>query len=248
MGAGPDDAFIALEQVSKDYSGAFALQELSLEVARGETLCLVGASGSGKTTALRCINRLVEPSAGVVRVGGEDVAGLDPIELRRRCGYVIQSGGLFPHLTVAGNIGLLCRLVGQSADAIEARVFELLALVQLEPEHAARHPAELSGGQRQRVGVARALALDPEILLMDEPFGALDPITRDGLQGEFAELAERASKTTVIVTHDLAEAFRLGDRVALLSEGRLVQVGTEAQLREDPRDDYVRRFLAGVQL
>ena len=221
------------------------LRGVSLTVAQGETLCLLGASGSGKTTALRTINRLVEPSGGRVLVDGDDIAGADPVRLRRGMGYVIQSGGLFPHLTVAGNVGLLCRLSGWEPARIEERVRELLELVQLDPGLGARRPRELSGGQRQRIGVARALALDPDILLMDEPFGALDPITRDRLQGELAELLAGRQKACVLVTHDLAEAFRLGDRVALLSEGRLVQVGTEAELREDPRDDHVRRFLEG---
>ncbi len=240
---------IAFEGVTKrfprpDGGERAALADLSLEVAPGETLCLIGGSGSGKTTVLRLINRLTEPSTGMVRVNGRDVADVDPLELRRGIGYVIQSGGLFPHLTVAGNLELLPELVGWSAAKRRERANELLERVRLKPaEFAQRYPNELSGGQQQRVGVARALALDPPIVLLDEPFGALDPITRRELQREFRDLAADGSRTFVFVTHDLAEAFALGDRVALLDGGRLQQVGTPAELREQPANDHVARFV-----
>jgi len=239
---------IRLEHVSKLFPGrdgeeVHALRDLDLEVADGETVCLIGPSGCGKTTTLRLMNRLAEPTTGRVLVDGEDVAELDPIRLRRRMGYVIQTGGLFPHLTVAANVGLLCRLEGWPPARTQERVAELLERVHLAPDHASRYPRELSGGQRQRVGVARALALDPEIVLMDEPFGALDPITRSQLQDEFLELKRDVKKTVVFVTHDLEEAFALGDRVGLVADGKVVQLGTLEDFRHSPRTDYVERFL-----
>lgn len=239
---------IRLEAVSKSFErGAetvSAVEGLDLEIGRGETLCLIGPSGCGKTTTLRLVNRLLEPNAGRVLVDGEDIARVDPIRLRRRMGYVIQSGGLFPHLTVRENVGLLCRLEDWPKPRTRARVDELLGKVHLPPvEFAERFPGELSGGQRQRVGVARALALDPEIVLMDEPFGALDPITRGQLQEEFLELKRQVDKTVVIVSHDLGEAFLLGDRVALMRSGQLVQVGTREEFASAPRSGWVARFL-----
>jgi len=221
-----------------------ALDGVSLEVREGETLCLIGMSGSGKTTLMKTINRLIEPTSGEVRIHGQNVQEVDPVGLRRRIGYVIQKGGLFPHFTVSANVGLLCRLEGWETARTTARVEELLRLVNLEPaEFADRYPAGLSGGQRQRVGVARALALDPEIVLMDEPFGALDPITRDQVHEEFLRLKSEVKKTIVLVTHDMAEAFKLGDRVALLDAGRLIQVGKGAELREHPATPLVESFL-----
>ena len=216
--------------------GRLLLDTLDLSVARGETLILLGRSGSGKTTTLRLVNRLLEPTAGAVFVEGHATTAWDPIRLRRHIGYVIQDLGLFPHFTVERNVGLVPRLQaaesGKRANASEeiaARVRELLALVGLEPELAARYPRELSGGQRQRVGVARALAADPPILLMDEPFGALDPLTRAALQQEFRSLQQRLQKTVVFVTHDLREAMRLGTRIALMEAGRLAGVYTAAE-------------------
>ncbi|MEZ5318769.1 MAG: ATP-binding cassette domain-containing protein [Vicinamibacterales bacterium] len=243
---------IRLEHVSRTFAGTggapvHAVRDLSLEIVAGETLALVGPSGCGKTTTLRLINRLIEPSSGRITVGGEDAAAMDPVRLRRRMGYVVQSGGLFPHLTIGRNVGLLCELEGWPREKTRARVDELLSLVHLAPdEFRARFPRELSGGQRQRVGVARALALDPEILLMDEPFGALDPLTRASLQQEFVELERLVAKTIVIVSHDLAEAFLLGDRLAVLNAGQLVQVGTPDDVRSQPANDWVRAFVAGA--
>jgi osmoprotectant transport system ATP-binding protein len=241
---------IRFERVSRHFSRpdggtVAAVADLDLAVRRGETLCLIGGSGSGKTTALRLSNRLLEPSGGRVLVEDRDVAGVDPVGLRRRMGYVVQRGALFPHLTVAANVGLLCRVEGLPRAHEAARVNELLELVRLDPgEFGARYPAELSGGQRQRVGVARALALDPPMLLLDEPFGALDPITRRELQDEFLALCRGGARTVVLVTHDLEEAFRLGDRVALMHAGRLLQVGTPDDLRQRPRDALVEAYLA----
>jgi osmoprotectant transport system ATP-binding protein len=224
-----------------------AVDDVSFTVAEGETVCLIGPSGSGKTTVLKLINRLVEPSGGTVRVDGEDVRTVDVIRLRRRMGYVIQSGGLFPHRTVEGNVGLLCELEGWGRGRTRERVEELLELVNLPAgDYAHRLPRELSGGQQQRVGIARALALDPPIVLMDEPFGALDPITRSQLHEEFLSLEEKVKKTIVLVTHDLSEAFKLGDRVALLEQGRLVQIGSAETLRERPKNDFVAEFLGNI--
>lgn len=240
---------LSLRRVSKSFQGpdgreVVAVQEVSLDVDAGETLCLIGTSGSGKTTTMKMINRLVEPTSGQVLVGGRDVGSVDPLELRRNIGYVIQNGGLFPHMTVRRNVGLLLELAGWQRPRRRARVDELLQLVNLPAaDFAERYPRELSGGQRQRVGVARALALDPAYILMDEPFGALDPITRDQLHREFQQLRHQVAKTIIIVTHDMAEAFALGDRVALMDAGRLVQVGTEDDFRRQPADQFVVDFL-----
>jgi osmoprotectant transport system ATP-binding protein len=218
---------------------------LTLQVALGETLVLLGRSGSGKTTTLKLVNRLVVPSSGEVRVNGIPNAEVDIIRLRRGIGYVIQDVGLFPHFNVEKNIGLVPRIEGWSEDRISGRIEELMQLVGLKPELASRYPHQLSGGQRQRVGVARALAADPEILLMDEPFGALDPLTRDELQREFLLLQQRLHKTIVFVTHDLREALRLGSRIALMEAGKLVTVlSPQGFLKStDPwASAYVRAF------
>jgi osmoprotectant transport system ATP-binding protein len=205
-------------------NGQTLLQDLNLEVQRGETLVLLGRSGSGKTTTLKLINRLLTPGAGEIRVDGVNNVGADVIRLRRSIGYVIQDAGLFPHFSVERNIGLVPRIEGWEPERIHARVGELLQLVGLDSQMASRYPNQLSGGQRQRVGVARALAADPAILLMDEPFGALDAITRDQLQREFLTLQQRLNKTVVFVTHDLREALRLGSRIALMETGKLVTI------------------------
>jgi osmoprotectant transport system ATP-binding protein len=223
--------------------GRALLSGLTLAVAEGETLVLIGRSGAGKTTALRLVNALLLPTEGAVRVAGRATTAWDPIRLRRRTGYVIQEVGLFPHLTVARNVGLVPALEGWPTPRTRARVEELLDLVGLPAaEYAERYPHELSGGQRQRVGVARALAADPPLLLLDEPFGALDPITRAELQREFRALQARLRKTAVFVTHDLREAARVGDRLALLAGGRLVATGTREDLGRSP-DPAVRAFL-----
>jgi osmoprotectant transport system ATP-binding protein len=205
-------------------NGQPLLRDLNLEVKHGETLVLLGRSGSGKTTTLKLVNRLLIPNAGEVLVNGSNVAEGDVIRLRRSIGYVIQDVGLFPHFNIEKNIGIVPRIEGWDAGRIHARIQELLKLVGLESSIASRYPHQLSGGQRQRVGVARALAADPEILLMDEPFGAVDAITRDQLQREFLSLQQRLNKTVIFVTHDLREALRLGTRIALMENGRLVTV------------------------
>jgi osmoprotectant transport system ATP-binding protein len=223
--------------------GKELLTNLNLEVPRGETLVLLGRSGSGKTTTMKLINRLIDPTAGEVRVEGKRTVEWDPIKLRRRVGYVIQEIGLFPHLTVGENIGVVPRLEGWEPERIELRARELLALVGLDPARfLSRLPKELSGGQRQRVGVARALAADPPIILLDEPFGALDPITRREMQLEFRSLQERLQKTMVFVTHDVREAFYLASRICLLKEGKTVLVGQpEDFLSSD--DSEVKAFV-----
>jgi len=226
MSAPPQrETVIECREVGYRSDGRAVLADLNLRVERGETLVLLGRSGSGKTTTLKLINRLLEPTAGKVFVEGRATSDWDPIRLRRRIGYVIQEVGLFPHLSVERNVGLVPSLEGWEAARIRARVEELLRLVGLEPgQFDQRRPHELSGGQRQRVGVARALAADPPILLMDEPFGALDPVTRAELQREFRALAALLEKTIVFVTHDVREALLLGTRIALLADGKLVAV------------------------
>ncbi len=242
----PDgEAAVAFERVSFTHgSGAPVLRELSLHVAPGETIALLGRSGAGKTTALRLVNALLRPTAGKVLVAGRSTAAWDVVQLRRRTGYVIQGVGLFPHLTVAQNVALVPQLEGWPAARTEVRVAELLALVGLPPaEYGARYPHELSGGQRQRVGVARALAADPPLVLLDEPFGALDPVSRAELQREFRGLQQRLGKTALFVTHDVREAFRVADRIALLADGALVALETPAQFAASAHP-AVRGFLA----
>jgi osmoprotectant transport system ATP-binding protein len=226
-------------------SGVRVLDALTLAIQRGEVIALVGRSGAGKTTLLRLINRLALPQHGRVLVGGRDTREWDPIALRRSIGYVIQDVGLFPHMTVAGNIGVVPRLERWDSARIAARVAELLELVGLSTEHGERWPAELSGGQRQRVGVARALAADPSVLLMDEPFGALDPVTRAELQREFRGIQQRVGKTVVIVTHDMLEALTLADRIAVLDRGVLVACESPETIVESGNAD-VRKLLDAV--
>lgn len=235
---------IAYENVGKsfEYGRTKAVDDVSIDVAAGEFLVVVGSSGSGKTTLLRLANRLTAPDSGTVHVQGSDVRDVDPIVLRRSIGYVFQSGGLFPHMTVAGNIGITPRLLGTPPQEISARVDELIDLVQLEGTHRDRFPHELSGGQRQRVGVARALAAKPSIVLMDEPFGALDPLTRDALSEDYRALHRSLGLTTVMITHDMTEALLLADRVAVMRAGRLVAQGTAQELSKST-DAYVGELL-----
>ena len=236
---------IALEGVSKRFGDGFAVRDLTLTVSEGELLVLVGESGCGKTTTLKMINRLVEPSAGTISIGGEDTASLPGHVLRRRIGYGFQQVGLFPHWTVAENIAVAPRLCGWPEADIPERIDALLALVRLDPvAFRDRDPATLSGGQRQRVGLARALAANPRVLLLDEPFGALDPATRDHLQQELLRIREALNLTTVFVTHDVSEALLLGDRIAVLAAGRLVRVGSPRALLADPGDPLVEALLA----
>ncbi len=221
-----------------------AVCDLSLEVTEGETLVLLGTSGSGKTTTMKMANRLIEPTSGRIYIGGRDIMDRNPIELRRRIGYAIQHIGLFPHMSVAENIAVVPKLLEWPRNRIDDRIDELLNMVDLDPAvFRERYPTQLSGGQRQRIGVARALAADPPIVLMDEPFGALDPITREQLQNEFLELESEIKKTILFVTHDVFEAVRMGDRIALLNAGRLEQLATPRELVESPANAFVDQFL-----
>ncbi|MFF7795041.1 betaine/proline/choline family ABC transporter ATP-binding protein [Streptomyces sp. NPDC007991] len=246
-------ASIELESLTKRYPGVArpAVDDVSLEIEAGEVVVLVGPSGCGKSTLLKMINRLIEPTGGRIRMGGEDVTDIDPVGLRRKVGYAIQSAGLFPHMTVAQNIALVPRMIGWPKARIRARTEELLDLVGLDPgEFHDRYPRGLSGGQQQRVGVARALAADPPVLLMDEPFGAVDPITRDHLQDELIRLQRELHKTIVFVTHDFDEAIKIGDRIAVLRErSHIAQFDTPEAILTNPADDFVSGFVgAGAAL
>ncbi|MFD4831097.1 ABC transporter ATP-binding protein [Streptomyces uncialis] len=236
---------IRFENVSKRYAdGTTAVDDLSFEVAAGELVTLVGPSGCGKTTTMKMVNRLIEPTSGRIFLDGEDIAAGDPVELRRRIGYVIQQVGLFPHRTVLDNTATVPHLLGVSRKKARARAAELLDLVGLDPSvHGERYPDQLSGGQRQRVGVARALAADPPVLLMDEPFGAVDPVVRERLQSEFLRLQQSVRKTVLFVTHDIEEAVRLGDRIAVYGAGRIEQFDTPATVLGAPSGDYVAEFV-----
>jgi osmoprotectant transport system ATP-binding protein len=245
----PAASLIAYSQVTKRFADAggggrvLAVDDVSLEIAQGEFLAIVGGSGSGKTTLLRLTNRLIDADDGSIRVDGSDVRSVDPVQLRRRVGYVFQSGALFPHMTVAANIGITPKLLGWPSAEISARVDELLELVRLDRrDHRERLPHELSGGQRQRVGVARALAARPRIVLMDEPFGALDPLTRDALGDDYRALHRTLGLTTIMITHDMTEAILLADRIAVMRSGRLLALGTPEEL-SNSTDAYVGELL-----
>ncbi|MFF7726519.1 ABC transporter ATP-binding protein [Streptomyces sp. NPDC008001] len=236
---------IRFEHVTKSYAdGTTAVDDLSFEVAEGELVTLVGPSGCGKTTTMKMVNRLIEPTAGRILLDGEDISGVDPVELRRRIGYVIQQVGLFPHKTVLENTATVPHLLGWQRKKARERAAELLDLVGLDPAvHGSRYPHQLSGGQRQRVGVARALAADPPVLLMDEPFGAVDPVVRERLQSEFLRLQSQVRKTVLFVTHDIEEAVRLGDRIAVYGQGRIEQFDAPATVLGAPATPYVADFV-----
>ncbi len=238
---------IRLTHVSKTFDDgrSYAVEDLSLHVDEGETLVLLGSSGCGKTTTLKMMNRLIETSSGTVEVNGKDIKDQGPVDLRRRMGYVFQEIGLFPHMTIEQNVAIVPRLLGWSTDKQRRLSHELLELVGLPWEdYAKRFPDELSGGQQQRAGVARALAADPPYLLMDEPFGALDALTRETLQQELINLKKRLKKTIVFVTHDIFEALLLGDRIAILHQGRLQQIGTKQDVLARPATEFVRDLFA----
>jgi osmoprotectant transport system ATP-binding protein len=237
---------IRLEGVSKTFPGSArpAVDRLDLDVPDGTTCVLIGPSGCGKTTTMRIVNRLIEPSSGRIVVEGQDVTRADAVELRRRIGYVIQQVGLFPHMTIAQNVATVPQLLGWPGSRIADRVEEMLSLVGLEPaQFLDRYPRHLSGGQRQRVGVARALAADPPVMLMDEPFGAVDPIVRAGLQAELLGILRRLAKTVIFVTHDIDEAIRMGDLIAIMKDGRLVQSAPPEELLSSPKDAFVADFV-----
>ena len=238
-------AGVTFDGITKTYpDGTTAVDGLDLEITDGEFMVLVGPSGCGKTTAMRMVNRMIDITDGDILIGGESVRSQRPAELRRKIGYVIQQIGLFPHMTIAGNVATVPRLLGWTPARIDARVDEMLALVGLDPgTYRARYPRALSGGERQRVGVARALAGDPPVMLMDEPFGAVDPITRTRLQNEFLNILRELRKTIVFVTHDIDEAIRMGDRIAILRHGRLVQYGAPAHILAHPADAFVEEFV-----
>jgi osmoprotectant transport system ATP-binding protein len=241
-----DSPMILLQHVSKRFgaSGESAVQDLTFHVNEGKTVVLVGPSGCGKTTTMKMINRLVEPSSGQILVGGKDIMKQDPVELRRGIGYVIQSVGLLPHRTIAQNITTVPQLIGWDKDRIAGRVDELVAMLELDRDLLKRYPSELSGGQRQRVGVARALAVDPPVMLMDEPFGAVDPIVRERLQDQFLDVQRRLRKTIIFVTHDVDEALKMADRVAIMNRGGILeQYASPHEILSDPSNDFVREFV-----
>lgn len=237
-------ATVEFRDVTKRYVDQVAVDGLSLTVPAGKICILVGPSGSGKTTSLKMVNRLIEPTSGAILIDGQDVLHEDPVQLRRRIGYVIQQVGLFPHQTIEENVGTVPRLLGWPTDKIRTRSADLLELVGLDPARfAKRYPAQLSGGERQRAGVARALAAEPPVMLMDEPFGAVDPIVRERLQSELLRIQHELGTTILFVTHDIDEAIRLGDRVALMRDGRLVQYAPPGELLAHPADDFVAQFV-----
>ncbi|WNV79159.1 betaine/proline/choline family ABC transporter ATP-binding protein [Bacillus atrophaeus] len=240
---------LTLENVSKNYKGGKkAVNSINLKIKKGEFICFIGPSGCGKTTTMKMINRLIEPSSGTIYIDGENIMEQDPVELRRKIGYVIQQIGLFPHMTIQQNIALVPKLLKWPEEKRKERARELLKLVDMGPEYLDRYPHELSGGQQQRIGVLRALAAEPPLILMDEPFGALDPITRDSLQEEFKKLQKTLHKTIVFVTHDMDEAIKLADRIVILKAGEIVQVGTPDEILRNPADEFVEEFIGKERL
>ena len=240
---------LKFENVTKMYKeGVKAVNDVSLHVKEGEFIVFIGPSGCGKTTTMKMINRLIEPSEGKIYINGENVMDKDPVQLRREIGYVIQQIGLFPHMTIEENIALVPKLLSWSEADRKERAAELLKLVDMDPAYLKRYPHELSGGQQQRIGVLRALAAEPPLILMDEPFGALDPITRDGLQEEFKKLQKSLGKTIVFVTHDMDEAIQLADRIVILKDGEIVQVGTPDEILHDPANEFVEAFIGKERL
>ena len=233
---------IEVKHVTKTFGGFTAVDNISFSVQEGETIVFLGRSGCGKTTLLKMINRLIEPSSGEISIGGDDIYKAEPEILRRKIGYVFQNTGLFPHYSIAENIAIVPRLLGWEKGRIHARTLSLMEKLHLPSTYLSSYPHELSGGQQQRIGLARALAADPPILLMDEPFGALDPITRASVKKDFKELDELKSKTIILVTHDVQEAFELGDRICLMDKGRIVQAGKPGELLFHPADEYVKGF------
>ncbi|MGE8079633.1 betaine/proline/choline family ABC transporter ATP-binding protein [Peribacillus loiseleuriae] len=240
---------LKFDHVSKMYKGGKkAVNDLSLEFKKGEFIVFIGPSGCGKTTTMKMINRLIEPSEGSIYINGENILEKDPVQLRREIGYVIQQIGLFPHMTIQENISLVPKLLKWPEEKRRTRARELLELVDMTPEYLERFPHELSGGQQQRIGVLRALAADQSLILMDEPFGALDPITRDSLQEEFKKLQQKLGKTIVFVTHDMDEALKLADQIVILRDGQLVQVGTPDEILRNPVNDFVEEFIGKERL
>ncbi|UUI83710.1 choline ABC transporter ATP-binding protein OpuBA [Bacillus halotolerans] len=240
---------LTLKNVSKTYKGGKkAVNSVNLEIEKGEFICFIGPSGCGKTTTMKMINRLIEPSAGQIFIDGENMMEQDPVELRRKIGYVIQQIGLFPHMTIQQNISLVPKLLKWPEQQRKERARELLKLVDMGPDYLDRYPHELSGGQQQRIGVLRALAAEPPLILMDEPFGALDPITRDSLQEEFKKLQKTLHKTIVFVTHDMDEAIKLADRIVILKGGEIVQIGTPDDILRNPANAFVEEFIGKERL
>lgn len=240
---------LKFDHVSKVYKGGKkAVNDLNLEFNKGEFIVFIGPSGCGKTTTMKMINRLIEPSEGTIYINNEDIMKKDPVKLRREIGYVIQQIGLFPHMTIQENISLVLKLLKWPEEKRKARAKELLSLVDMTPDYLDRYPHELSGGQQQRIGVLRALAADQPLILMDEPFGALDPITRDSLQDEFKKLQKKLGKTIVFVTHDMDEALKLADKIVILRGGQLVQCGTPDEILREPANEFVEEFIGKERL
>lgn len=240
---------LKFEHVSKTYKGQKrAVNNLNLQINEGEFICFIGPSGCGKTTTMKMINRLIEPTEGTIYLKDKNIMELDPVELRRKIGYVIQQIGLFPHMTIEQNISLVPRLLRWPLEKQKERAKELLSLVNMTPDYLHRYPSELSGGQQQRIGVLRALAADQPLILMDEPFGALDPITRDSLQTEFKKLQRKLNKTIVFVTHDMDEAIKLADRIVIMKDGEIVQFATPDEILRNPANEFVEEFIGRERL